>query len=279
MCTPLALADVGQLIQACENVGPPDHAERPAEHSSCGEPAGTADARLLNRQSSRDVMARFKNRRDAGRLLASALQGELDANVLVLGLARGGVPVAYEVARTLRAPLDVLVARKLGVPRHEELAMGAIGPGSARVLNEDVIRLLRIPTSTVELSARRERSEVDRRARLYRLGRPPEEIRARHVVVVDDGLATGASMRVAVAFLRESGASRITVAVPTGSPDACEDLCQNADDVLCLTSPQWFSAVGESYDDFSPITDQEVQGLLERAAKDRQVEMQAGAAH
>jgi putative phosphoribosyl transferase len=213
-------------------------------------------------------MARFHNRRDAGRSLARALRGELGANVLVLGLARGGVPVAYEVARSLQAPLDVLVARKLGVPGHEELAMGAIGPGGQRVLNEDVIRLLHIPPSTVESVAEREQEEASRRAQVYRRGRSSIDVRGRHVVAVDDGLATGASMRVAVASLRALGASQITVAVPTGSPEACDELCEKADAVLCLTSPEQFLAVGQSYEDFSPTTDREVQELLARAAEE-----------
>jgi putative phosphoribosyl transferase len=164
----------------------------------------------------------------------------------------------------------VLVARKLGVPGHEELAMGAIGPGGQRVLNQDVIRLLHIPLSVVEGVAEREQAEANRRAQVYRRGRPSLDVRGRQVVVVDDGLATGASMRAAVTTLRALGASRIIVAVPTGSPEACEELCEKADAVLCLTSPEQFLAVGQSYEDFSPTTDREVQELLGRAAEQQQ---------
>lgn len=211
-------------------------------------------------------MARFRDRRDAGARLASALKDEVDPGALVLGLARGGVPVAYEVARRLRAPLDVLVVRKLGVPGREELAMGAIGPGGARVVNREVVRLLDIPRHVLDEVADRERSEAERREQAYRRGRPREDVRGRQVVVVDDGLATGASMRVAIESLRAAGAARITVAVPTGSPDTCAELRQAADDVVCLTAPDWLIAVGQAYDDFAPTTDDEVRQLLDHAA-------------
>ncbi|HEX8796473.1 MAG TPA: phosphoribosyltransferase family protein [Polyangiaceae bacterium] len=207
-------------------------------------------------------MVRFLDRRDAGRRLAAALRSEVSPDVVVMGLARGGVPVAYEVARKLRAPLDVLVVRKLGVPGHEELAMGAIGPGGERVLNEEVLRLTHVSPSLVDHVAMREQREAERRERTYRRGRQPEDVRGRHVVVVDDGLATGASMRAAVASLRKQGARRITVAVPVGSPGACEDLQADADEVLCLTSPDWLFAIGPFYEDFSPTSDEEVSALL-----------------
>lgn len=210
------------------------------------------------------MMVRFRDRRDAGRRLAAALRSEVSSDVLVLGLARGGVPVAYEVAKKLRAPLDVLVVRKLGLPGHEELAMGAIGPDGARVLNDEVLRLTHVSPSVVDHVAAREQREAERRERTYRRGRAPEEVRGRHVVVVDDGLATGASMRAAVASLRQQGARRITVAVPVGSPGACEDLQAHADDVLCLTSPDWLLAIGPFYEDFSPTTDAEVSELISR---------------
>lgn len=210
-------------------------------------------------------MVRFRDRRDAGRRLASALKSEVGPDVLVVGLARGGVPVAYEVARALRAPLDVLVVRKLGLPGHEELAMGAIGPGGARVLNDEVVRLTHVPPSVIEHVAERERKEAERREGAYRRGRVGAEVRGRHVVVVDDGLATGASMRAAIASLRQQGARRITVAVPVGSPGSCEDLRADADDVLCLTSPEWLFAIGPFYEDFSPTSDEEVRDLLSRS--------------
>jgi predicted phosphoribosyltransferase len=182
--------------------------------------------------------------------------------------------VAYEVARRLRAPLDVLVVRKLGVPVQKELAMGAIGPGGARVVNDEVVRLLHIPQATIEEIAATEQKEVDRREREYRQGRPREEVRGRHVVVVDDGLATGASMRAAIASLRASGAERITVAVPTGSPATCDELRRDADEVLCLTAPEWLFAIGQLYDDFSPTSDHEVRDLLARATRERQAAQQ-----
>ncbi|HZU84646.1 MAG TPA: phosphoribosyltransferase family protein [Polyangiaceae bacterium] len=211
----------------------------------------------------------FRDRGDAGRRLASALREEVGPNVVVLGLARGGVPVAYEVARRLRAPLDVLVVRKLGVPGHEELAMGAIGPGGSLVLNDEVIRRLRIPQTAVEAAAARERAEAERRERTYRRGQPPEDVRGRHAIVVDDGLATGASMRAAIASLRTLGAARITVAVPTGSAESCDELRRDADEVLCLTASESLFAVGQSYDDFSPTTDDEVRDYLARATRQR----------
>lgn len=209
-------------------------------------------------------MVQFRDRRDAGRRLAVALERDIGRDVLVLGLARGGVPIAYEVARKLGAPLDVLVVRKLGLPGHEELAMGAIGPGGAQVLNEDVVRLTHVDPSVVDQVAARERREAERRERAYRGGRPRIDVRGRHVVVVDDGLATGASMRAAIASLRQQGARRITVAVPVGSSGACEDLQADADDVLCLTAPEWLFAIGSFYEDFSPTSDEEVRDLLSR---------------
>ncbi|HXX68108.1 MAG TPA: phosphoribosyltransferase family protein [Polyangiaceae bacterium] len=221
-------------------------------------------------------MSRFLDRRDAGQRLASRLKEEVGPDVLVIGLARGGVPVAYEVARRLRGPLDVLVVRKLGVPSQPELAMGAVGPGGMRVLSEEVLRPLRIPADVVERVAARERLEVERRERLYRKGRPREEVRGRHVVVVDDGLATGASMRVALAWLRAAGARKITVAVPAGSPETCEELGGEADELLCLTASEWLFAIGQFYDDFSPTSDDEVCHLLARAARQRR-EAHAGA--
>lgn len=224
-------------------------------------------------------MVRFRDRHDAGRRLASALRGEVGADVLVLGLARGGVPVAYEVARKLRAPLDVLVVRKLGLPGEEELAMGAIGPGGARVINEDVVRLMRVPQEVIDRVAAREQDEAERREGAYRRGRAPEDVRDRHVVVVDDGLATGASMRAAIASLRAQGARRITVAVPVGSSETCEDLQSEADEVLCLTSPEWLVAIGQFYEDFGPTTDEEVCALLAASASEPQPTDHAQAAH
>jgi predicted phosphoribosyltransferase len=216
------------------------------------------------------MFTRFHDRRDAGARLASALWDEVGPDVLVLGLARGGVPVAYEVARRLRAPLDVLVVRKLGVPSQPELAMGALGPDGTRVLNDRVVSLERIPGQVIEDVAAREAEEIERRERAYRKGRSREQVRGKHVVVVDDGLATGASMRVAIGWLRSAGARRITVAVPTGSPDTCGELRADADQVLCLTMPDGLFAIGEAYEDFSTTSDEEVSQLLAFAAQQRQ---------
>jgi putative phosphoribosyl transferase len=212
-----------------------------------------------------DPMVQFRDRRDAGRRLGAALKRDIGPDVLVLGLARGGVPVAYEVARKLGAPLDVLVVRKLGLPGHEELAMGAIGPGGARILNDEVVRLTHVDPSVIGHVAAREGREAERRERVYRDGRPRIDVRGRHVAVVDDGMATGASMRAAVASLRQQGARRITVAVPVGSPGACEELQADADDVVCLTAPDWLFAIGPFYEDFSPTSDEEVRDLLSRS--------------
>jgi predicted phosphoribosyltransferase len=213
---------------------------------------------------------RFRDRRDAGRRLGSVLRDKVGQNVLVLGLARGGVPVAYEVARALGAPLDVLVVRKLGAPAQKELAMGAIGPGGARVINDEVVRLLHVPQSDIDQIAAAAQDELERKERAYRRGRAARDVRGQHVLVVDDGLATGSTVRAAVASLRGSGAERITVAVPTGSPDTCDAVRKEADDVVCLTAPEAFFAVGQFYEDFSTTTDDDVCELLGRPADDGQ---------
>jgi predicted phosphoribosyltransferase len=213
---------------------------------------------------------RFRDRAEAGRLLAERLgtyAGRPD--VVVLALPRGGVPVAFEVARGLDAPLDVFVVRKLGVPGHEELAMGAVATGGARVLNDEVVQRLGISRETIEAVAERERAEIDRRERLYRGDRPPVDVRGRTSIVVDDGLATGATMRAAVAAVRQREPERVVVAVPTGSPDACRDLAREADDVLCLVAPDPFLAVGFWYSDFAQTSDDEVRDVLERAERVR----------
>jgi predicted phosphoribosyltransferase len=206
----------------------------------------------------------FRDRADAGRALAARL-GHLTgrADVLVLGLPRGGVPVAHEVATALRAPLDVLVARKLGTPGQSELAMGAVAPGGVRVLHRAVVDALALPPEVVEQVARREEAEVARREESYRTGRPPLDVAGRVVVVVDDGLATGSTMRAAVAALRAMGPGRIVVAVPVGSPETCQQLATEADEVVCLEMPAAFRAVGQWYDDFSQTTDDHIRALLE----------------
>jgi len=211
-------------------------------------------------------MALFRNRADAGRRLAQELShyaGRED--VVVLGLPRGGVPVAYQVARALRAPLDVFLVRKLGVPGQKELAMGAIASGGVRVLNEDVERALNVSQEAVETVAARERRELERRARAYRGDRPEPELAGRIAILVDDGLATGASMRAAVEALRAGRPARIVVAVPTAAPQTCRGFRDEVDEVVCVATPQPFFGVGAWYQDFSQTTDAEVQGYLERA--------------
>jgi predicted phosphoribosyltransferase len=227
-------------------------------------------------------MARFRDRSDAGRRLAAHVRPWASFEPLVLGLARGGMPVAYEVARALGAPLDVLVVRKLGVPGHDELAMGAVGPGGTIILNDSVVRSLRIPTHVVEEITRREVDVIEHRQRVYHhaASAPAStSVSGRTIIVVDDGLATGASMRAAIACLRHAGAQRVIVAVPTGSADTCEELQAEADDVVCLTNPEPFLAVGLWYDDFTPTTDEDVRDLLARAADERQRSLREPAAH
>jgi len=208
---------------------------------------------------------RFRDRREAGRFLAEKLTAYAGRpDVIVLALPRGGVPVAYEVARTLGAPLDVFVVRKLGIPGYEETAMGAVATGGVRVLNEDVVRSLGIPDYAIEAVASREQLELSRRERLYRGGRPALDVRGKMVILVDDGLATGATMQAAVAALRKQQPARIVVAVPVAAPETCEALKDEADDVICATTPQPFRAVGLWYEDFSQTSDEEVRALLGR---------------
>jgi predicted phosphoribosyltransferase len=181
---------------------------------------------------------------------------------VVLALPRGGVPVAYEVARALGLPLEVFVVRKLGVPNHEELALGAIASGGVRVLNRQVIASLAISDEVVEAVTAEELDELARREHLYRDARPPLDLRGRTVLLIDDGLATGSTMRAAVAAAREHGAARIVVAVPVAPPDTCATLAGEADEVICPLRPRDFNAVGEWYDDFAQTTDEEVRALL-----------------
>jgi putative phosphoribosyl transferase len=210
----------------------------------------------------------FTDRREAGRVLAERLQHQADGGkVLVLGLPRGGVPVAYEVAGRLRAPLDVFVVRKLGVPGHNELAMGAIASGGVRVLNQDVIAMLAIPGRVVDEVTAREREELARREAAYRGQRPPPEVQGRTVILVDDGLATGATMRAAAVALRQLGPERLVVAVPVAARETCELLRDEVDEIVCAATPQPFVAVGAWYDDFSQTTDEEVRALLDHAAR------------
>lgn len=188
-------------------------------------------------------------------------------DVLVLALPRGGVPVGFEVARALEAPLDVFLVRKLGVPGHEELAMGAVATGGVRVLNEDVVRMLRIPAYVIDAVASWELQEVARRERLYRGDNPPPEARGKIAILIDDGLATGATMQAAIRALRQQQPAQIVVAVPAAPPETCEDLRAEVDQIICAITPQPFRAVGLWYQDFSQTTDEEVRDLLARAAR------------
>jgi putative phosphoribosyl transferase len=207
----------------------------------------------------------FRDRREAGRLLAAKLTAYANRpDVIVLALPRGGVPVADEVARALGAPLDVFVVRKLGVPGSEELAMGAVATGGVRVLNDQLVNRLGIPDHLIDAVAVREGQELARRERLYRGGRPLLDVRDRTVILVDDGLATGATMRAAIAALRQLYPARIVVAVPTASPETCEEMRAEVDDVICAITPEPFQAVGRWYQDFAQTTDEEVQDLLTR---------------
>ena len=208
---------------------------------------------------------RFRNRTDAGRQLAEKLAAYADRpDVLVLALPRGGVPVGYEVARALGAPLDVFVVRKLGVPGYAELAMGAVATGGVRVLNDEIVRGLGISEHEIDAAVAREMQELARRDRLYRGDRQPPDVGGRTVILVDDGLATGATMRAAVQALRQQQPARIVAAVPTASPDTCQVLKAEADDVICAMTPEPFFAVGHWYEDFTQTTDDEVRELLAR---------------
>ena len=209
----------------------------------------------------------FRDRADAGRRLAAELAAYTHrADELVLGLPRGGVPVAFEVAHVLDVPLDVFTVRKLGVPGHEELAMGAIATGGAQVLNEDIIQDLGIPEHAIAAAFIREQAELERRERLYRDGRPPPDVRGHTVLLVDDGLATGSTMRAAVAALRALQPARIVIAVPVAAPDVCAALGAEVDEIVCAETPEPFHAVGLWYFDFSQTTDDEVHDLLAAAA-------------
>jgi predicted phosphoribosyltransferase len=213
---------------------------------------------------------RFKDRQDAGRQLAARLRGFAGRpDVVVLALPRGGVPIAHEVAAGLGAPLDLFLVRKLGVPGHPELAMGAIAEGGIEVLSDDLIRELGIPPALVEQIAVHERLELERRDRLYRDGRPLVSVRNRIAVLVDDGLATGSTMQAAATALRRLDPARIVIAVPVGAPDTCERLRRYADEVICLATPEPFEAVGLWYETFTQTTDDEVRALLESSRERR----------
>jgi putative phosphoribosyl transferase len=208
----------------------------------------------------------FRDRADAGRILARQVARSVSgSDLLVLALPRGGVPVGFELARTIHADLDVFVVRKLGMPGHEELAIGAIATGGVRVLNEDLIRQLGLSAELIDPIAQREQQELERREALYRKGRAPAPVANRTVILVDDGLATGATMRAAVKALRVERAARIVVAVPVAPPETCEELRDEADEVICAETPEPFAAIGLWYENFTQTTDEKVRSLLEQA--------------
>jgi predicted phosphoribosyltransferase len=210
----------------------------------------------------------FHDRTEAGRLLAEPLRAyERQPDAIVLALPRGGVPVAYEVAVNLALPLDIFVVRKLGVPGYRELAMGAIASGGVRVLNEDVLRALPDAAAMVAEVTAQETQELERRERDYRGDRPPPEVGERVVILIDDGLATGATMLVAIAALRKKAPAKIVVAVPVCPPETLREVERAADESVTLFAPDWFRGVGQFYEDFAQISDEEVRALLARAAE------------
>jgi putative phosphoribosyl transferase len=209
----------------------------------------------------------FQDRVTAGKFLATKLTEYTNRrDVLVLALPRGGVPIGFEVAQALHVPLDVFIVRKLGVPGHEELAMGAIATGGVRVLNQDVVQALHIPSYVIDRVAVAELRELARREREYRDDRPPPDVRDQTVVLVDDGLATGSTMRAAVQALRRQHPARIVVAVPTAAPETCDEFRSEVDQIVCAVTPEPFYGVGAWYQDFAQTTDEEVHDLLRRAA-------------
>jgi putative phosphoribosyl transferase len=212
----------------------------------------------------------FRDRREAGRRLAERVSGLRDSSPLVLGLPRGGVPVAYEVAQALGAPLDVLVVRKLGVPYQPELGMGAVGEDGVRVLNSEVLRHAGVSERQLAAVEERERAEVEERAKRLRSGRPAIPLHGRTVIIVDDGLATGGTARAAIHVARERGAERVVLAVPVAPPDTVGSLRQEADDVVCVETPEPFFAIGGWYSDFSPTSEREVVDLLSAAREARE---------
>jgi predicted phosphoribosyltransferase len=223
-------------------------------------------ARVLLGHRAMDL--RFRDRRHAGRVLADRLETYARrTDVLVLGLPRGGVPVAFEVALALRAPLDVFLVRKLGVPGYEELAMGAIAAGGARFINWHTVESVGVTQAALERVTRKEAAELERRERLYRASGPRPTVSGRVVILVDDGLATGSTMRVAVTAVREQNPARVVVGVPVGALETCRELATVADDVVCAATPERLHSVGGWYDDFSQTTDAEVRELLAAAGR------------
>ena len=209
----------------------------------------------------------FRDRREAGKKLGAALGRFSQTDAVVLALPRGGVPVGFEVSQALNVPLDVFVVRKLGVPGQEELAMGAIASGGVRVLNRTIVEGLAIPPEQIDAVAAREQRELERREQAYRGGRGPLDVQGRTAILVDDGVATGSTMRAAVTALRQKGPREIVVGVPVASRYICDELQEESDETVCLYTPLDFFAVGQWYKEFSQTSDDEVRALLERAAK------------
>ncbi|HEV8371261.1 MAG TPA: phosphoribosyltransferase [Pyrinomonadaceae bacterium] len=221
----------------------------------------------------------YRDRIEGGKHLAAELSHYANRDdVLVLALPRGGVPVAFEVAKALHAPLDIFLVRKLGVPGHEELAMGAIATSGVRVLNDDVVEYLQIPSSVIDSVAAKELRELQRRELAYRGNRPEPDIQGKTVILVDDGLATGSTMRAAAAALRLQNPARIVVAVPVSAPQTCDEYLMGVDEIVCATTPEPFLGVGQWYLDFSQTTDKEVSELLEDA-RDEYAEQHQELAH
>jgi len=253
----------------CYRLGP--NKSESCRHGIRGAPMYGCLRRESTEQAEVTMTYQFVNRAQAGRLLAARLTHYASRqHTIVLALPRGGVPVAFEIARVLSVPLDVFLVRKLGLPGQQELAMGAIATGGVRVLNKEVVDYLAIPQRIIDMVARQEQQELERRERLYRGDRPAPEVRGVTVILVDDGLATGSSMRAAIAALKKLEPGRIVVAVPVAPRSTVEELGKDVDEVVCVLMPEPFDGVGRWYRDFSQTTDQEVRILLDRAASERQ---------
>jgi putative phosphoribosyl transferase len=219
----------------------------------------------------KELEVNFKDRKEAGQILAGKLSHYAGQKVLVLGLPRGGVPVAFEVAKALKAPLDIYVVRKLGVPGHEELAMGAIASGNVRVLNKPVVEDLRISEEEIDAETRKEKKELRRRERLYRGDRPTLDVSNRTVILVDDGIATGSTIKAAIKALKKEKAGRIVVAVPVAPVSTIEELQRDVDELVCVSRPEFFYAISLWYDDFPQTSDEEVRELLKEAETTKEV--------